>query len=111
MDIQNVSFIAVPITTALSHRRPASDATYLVSCSAQDSDKTKTIYLIFFACTFRPNKTARNSFEILCTSGWNTHLHFSYFYFNMKPYPNCRRRTKMLLQFGSRDTVVMFCVP
>jgi len=64
--IQNISFIAAPITAALSHRGPASTATYLVSCSAQDSDKTKAIYLVFFACTFRPNKTARNSFEILC---------------------------------------------
>jgi len=69
MDIQNVSFITASIMAALSHRRPASAATYLVSCSAQDSDKTKAIYLDYFACTFRPNKTARNSFEILCTSG------------------------------------------
>jgi hypothetical protein len=56
MDIQKVSFIAAPITAALSHRRPASPATYLVSCAAQDSDKTKAIYLVFFACTFRPKK-------------------------------------------------------
>jgi len=43
MDIQNVSFIAAPITAALSHRRPASAATYLMSYVAQDSDKTKAI--------------------------------------------------------------------